>query len=132
MRQIIYISTATLSFKPEDAAIILEKSRRNNARDHVTGLLYFDGKRFLQALEGDTATIDRTFARISGDDRHRAIVRLSDREINVREFGDWAMAYRAPGMDAEQFLKRIGDLVAGASPAIRATFTGFADVRRAA
>lgn len=132
MRQVIYISTATAEARAGDASVILEASRRNNARDDITGLLYFDGKRFLQALEGDARALDQVLSRIEADPRHRALVILTDRTIDAREFGDWAMAYRAPGMDAERFLTRVGDLVATASPAVRATFTGFAEVRRVA
>jgi hypothetical protein len=132
MRQVIYISTAVGQAGAVDAADILAVSQRNNRRDGLTGLLYSDGKRFLQALEGDEDVISRALARIEKDPRHRAIVILSDRNVPAREFGDWSMAHRAPGSDAEVFLQRVGDLVAAASPQVRATFTGFAEVRRAA
>ena len=49
LRQLVYISTATPG-TAVDPAPILTASRRNNARDRITGLLWFDGKRFLQAL----------------------------------------------------------------------------------
>ncbi len=132
MRQIIYISTATAIATPEDPATILEVSRRNNVRDGLTGLLYFDGKRFLQVLEGDEAPIASALTRIHRDKRHRAIVVLSDRDVGTREFGDWSMAYRAPGTDAAPFLRRVADLVADASPTVKSTFNSFAEVRRAA
>lgn len=132
MRQVIYISTAVGQAAISDAAEILATSQRNNARDGLTGLLYSDGKRFLQALEGEEETISRALSRIEKDPRHRAIVILSDRDVDAREFGNWSMAHRAPGMDAEKFLQRVGDLVATASPQVRATFTGIAEVRRAA
>ncbi len=132
MRQIIYISTATAVTTPEDPAAILEVSRRNNVRDGLTGLLYFDGKRFLQVIEGDDATIAGTLDRINHDPRHRAIVVLADRHVSEREFGEWSMAYRAPGAEAAPFLQRIADLVANASPMVQSTFNSFAEVRRAA
>lgn len=132
MRQVIYISTATAQSNAADPAAILAVSQRNNSRDGLTGLLYSDGKRFLQALEGEGEALGRALARIEKDPRHRAIVILSDRDVATREFGEWSMAHRAPGIDAERFLQRVGDLVASASPQVRATFTGFAEVRRAA
>lgn len=132
LRQVLYISTAQNTLERGEADAILATSRRRNADDRITGLLYFDGKRFLQALEGESDTLDTTLARIEKDGRHRAIVILSDRMVEAREFGDWAMAYRPPGSDIDVFLTRIGDLVAGASPSVRATFTGFAEARRAA
>lgn len=132
MRQILYISTAAGKVVANDADEILAISRRNNTSEGLTGLLYFDGKRFLQALEGEPAAVARALTRIEGDTRHRAIVILSDRTVDEREFGTWSMAYRAAGTDADGFIARVTDLVAGASASVRATFTGFAEARRAA
>ncbi len=130
MRQLVYISTVRRGIVA-DADAILAQSRRNNARDRVTGLLFFDGKRFLQALEGSDAAVDATFARIQADPRHHALVLLSSREIDAREFGEWAMAYAKPG-EAGNALERVLRLSEGADAAVRATFEGFARVRRAA
>ena len=132
MRQIIYISTTTSRGAGLLAEDILTTSRRNNLRENVTGLLYGDGTRFLQALEGEPDAVARTLARIERDPRHRAIVVLSDRTVDRRDFGAWSMAWRAPGADAAAFIDRVAALVASASPSVRATFTGFAEVRRAA
>ncbi|MFN3435326.1 MAG: BLUF domain-containing protein [Sphingomonas sp.] len=131
MRQLVYISSMRRQANVDPSAI-LAQSRRNNARARVTGLLFFDGKRFLQALEGDDAQVDATFARIQQDERHHALVVLSNRAIEAREFGEWAMAYSAPADDHVAALDRVAKLTANADPAVRATFEGFAKVRRAA
>lgn len=91
MLQLTYISTVTGTCAPE-LDVILAASRRNNARVGVTGLLLFDGRRFLQALEGEPAAVLQTYARIGADPRHRALVKLSERQIDTRDFGSWAMA----------------------------------------
>jgi hypothetical protein len=129
MLQLVYISTAVGSVA---TASILAESRANNTRDRITGLLFSDGRRFLQALEGEPAMVERAFARIGADTRHRALVVLSRREVAQREFGDWAMAERVAGADGEAFTRRVADLVANASPAVRATFDSFARLQRAA
>ncbi|VXD04310.1 BLUF domain-containing protein [Sphingomonas sp. 8AM] len=129
MLQITYISTAT---GPVDTAVILATSRRNNARDGVTGLLYANGKRFLQVLEGDPVDVERTLARITADPRHRAMVVLSCRDVSAREFGEWAMAERTTGEGGDAFVARVRALVAAAAPAVRATFDGFVQLPRAA
>ena len=131
MRQLVYISSIRRD-ATVDPATLLAQSRRNNARARITGLLFFDGKRFLQALEGDDAQVEATFARIQQDDRHHALVILSDRDIAAREFGEWAMAYSAPGDGNAEALARITRLVANADAMVRGTFEGFARVRRAA
>ena len=127
MRQVVYIS----SVKPGlvnsiDPETILTTSRRNNTRDNVSGLLFFNGKRFLQALEGDDAAVDATYARIQKDPRHYALVILSMREVVTREFGRWTMAYRAGNTpDGAEAIAQVEQLVSGASPSVRATFESF-------
>ncbi len=95
--QLTYISTASPSLLMSDVEQILQTSRRRNALANVTGLLIFDGKRFLQALEGSFEAVEATFARIALDPRHRAMVKLSNRHVETREFGAWSMASHLVG-----------------------------------
>ncbi|MBW4329596.1 BLUF domain-containing protein [Stakelama sp. CBK3Z-3] len=132
MLQFIYISTATAPVTRSMVERILARSRQNNERDALTGLLYSDGKRFMQVLEGEASVVERTVARIGKDSRHRGIVRLSERMIETREFGDWAMAHHSHGEDAKAFVEEVGRRVANASPAVRGTFEGLAAHRSAA
>ena len=129
MLQLVYISTA----RGEPLVTsILATSRRNNGRDGITGLLYHDGVRFLQALEGPEDKVKATFERIRADERHRAAVVLSRREVDSREFGSWEMASRRPGVDGDDFITRVAPLLASVSSDVRGTFEGFSQVRRAA
>lgn len=91
--QLIYISTVRQALPSSELPAILAVSQRNNRRVGVTGMLMFDGLRFLQALEGDAAAVRPTFDRIRADDRHRGIAVLSDRLIVAPEFGTWDMAF---------------------------------------
>ena len=129
MLQLVYISTAR---GPVDMTAILRVSRRNNARDAVTGLLYHDGRRFLQALEGEEAEVEAAFARIAADPRHRAVVVLSRRTVDTREFGPWEMAERRSGSDGDALVRQVEPLLATASPNVRGTFDGFMRLGRAA
>ena len=131
MLQLVYISSPSRTVAI-DIASILRTSRRNNARDGITGLLYFDGNRFLQVLEGPEAAVEAAYERIRPDVRHRAPVVLSRREVDAREFGEWDMAHRESQADAADFLGRIEVLTRNASPSVRATFDGLARVQRAA
>ena len=132
MRQLVYISTVAGPTADIVPAEILNISRRNNMKAQVSGLLYFDGRRFLQALEGEDAAVAETFARIKDDPRHRAVVILSDRQVSTREFGDWAMAFKSRGQADDQVQMMVSMLSAEASPEVRATFESFAQLRRAA
>ncbi len=129
--QIIYVSTVA-PHQVIDPDVMLAKARSNNGRDGITGMLYFDGTRFMQAMEGPAEKIEATLARIKADRRHRALVVLSKRAIEAREFGDWAMAANTPGTSNETFFNRVEDLIANASPNVRATIEGFMRVRHAA
>ncbi|KQN94081.1 activator of photopigment and puc with BLUF domain protein [Sphingomonas sp. Leaf231] len=129
MLQVVYISSAV---GMADTAPILAASRRNNARDGLTGLLYADGRRFLQALEGEATAVEQAMKRIEADPRHRAVVMLSSRDVAVREFGEWSMAERVAGDDGDAFVRHVRSLIAGAAPGVRATFDGFVQLRRAA
>jgi hypothetical protein len=132
LHQITYISSARPTVLLADVEGILETSRRRNRQDEITGLLVFDGKRFLQVIEGPYQAIETTFARIAKDPRHRALVKLATRSVEAREFGHWAMASHIVGL-----LIGDGNIVAQVDaltetltdPNIKATLRGFARVR---
>lgn len=81
---------------------ILGVSERNNRRDELTGVLLRHDGRFLQAIEGRRADVDRLMDRLHCDPRHANLRLLSDRAVPTRLFGDWAMgrAEVTPAMSA--------------------------------
>ena len=135
MRQIVYISTAREPISDATCQQILAVSRRNNNAAGVTGLLVAGDKRFLQALEGPEAAVAATYARIAADPRHMACVVLSDRQVETRAFGDWAMGH-ASGRDsraAASPTEIVESLVESLDDAnLRAQFLGFAKLQAAA
>ena len=72
---------------------ILSVSRRNNARDGITGGLLFSTGCFAQVLEGPPDAIERTFERIQCDERHSEVTVLEAGMIEARDFPTWSMAY---------------------------------------
>lgn len=131
MRQVLYVSSSTPAHTPADLPRILEQSRHNNAIDGVTGLLWSDGRRFLQVLEGTEESVSAVFRRIGADDRHRAIVVLADRQVEERQFGGWTMAFRNAGEASDGFDARVRALLADASPDVQGTFLGLIEARAA-
>jgi hypothetical protein len=95
--RLIYVSRNALGGSPEEMEgevfHILDQSRRNNARDGITGALLFSDDCFAQALEGGAPAVHRVFERIQIDPRHRDTVVLTCEPAPGREFGDWSMAY---------------------------------------
>lgn len=135
MLQLVYISTARPSVDQHEVGRILVTSRRRNQADGISGLLVYDGVRFLQALEGDRDAVQTTYARIRADQRHRATVLLSEREIATREFGDWSMAWtRVEAIDQRLPLSGLVDSLIGqvGDPNTRALFRSFARIDRRA
>lgn len=92
VRQLIYASTYNDDSSP-NIENILEKSRKNNTANKISGVLYFSDNFFMQYLEGDATNIEVTFDKILKDKRHSEIKVMLEREIPERLFGKWSMAY---------------------------------------
>jgi len=135
MLQLAYISSSRPGLTLADVEDILTGSRRRNEADRVTGLLIFDGRRFLQVLEGNAETVERTYGRIVTDPRHRAIVKLSSRDVAERAFGPWAMASHivSPVVGIGDLAAKVDAMTTGIADAnMREMLRGFARVRHAA
>ncbi|MEM6471909.1 MAG: BLUF domain-containing protein [Planctomycetota bacterium] len=89
--QLIYASKTMPGTSMESYLEILRKSRRNNTRNGITGMLAFGDGCFLQILEGDRRIVWQTFARISRDTRHRDIEMIDFAATPERIFGEWSM-----------------------------------------
>lgn len=132
MLQLIYVSSKTPTAADIDLDELVELAGRGNARDGITGLLFSDGRRFLQVIEGPKSAIERLVARLKRDPRHRALVTLSRRAIAAREFGNWSMARKRAGEQGDAFAARLKDLCRHADPGVTATFVGLVEARAAA
>lgn len=124
LQQLLYVSTSNPDGAKIDVPRLVEQSRHNNAIDGVTGLLWSDGKRFLQVLEGPEDSVTSTFSRIQADTRHHDIAVLHHHEIEARQFGSWTMAQRQAGDGADTFDARMRRLLEGASGEVRDAFLG--------
>ncbi|WP_462156586.1 BLUF domain-containing protein [Pseudoalteromonas sp. GB56] len=91
--RLIYASRVNDSLNTEDVAQILDSSRANNNRSHITGLLCFNHKYFLQCLEGSRAKVNELYQRILHDERHADVLLLSYGEVSERHFSNWSMGY---------------------------------------
>jgi Sensors of blue-light using FAD len=93
--QVIY---ASRPFRYDEQVLngILISARRNNIRDGITGALICREDLFVQLLEGPSANVADTFARIVRDHRHTDVVTLVRSETEVRLFPEWAMRHDPP------------------------------------
>ena len=112
--RIIYISRSTFTATRSNAGIepnvgrILAKSRINNRRDGLVGVLYFGDGCFFQCLEGEQAAIDALYARLQADERHKDIKLLSRESIGALSYAEWAMKYVPLEKEMTRLLKENG------------------------
>ncbi len=104
--QYLYISTAhSLSRAAVDD--IVTTSARNNAIRGITGLLMYNGRNFLQLLEGKESELVDLMLRITHDPRHTGISLIERKTVQERVCGEWAMRRV---MISESVEKRHGSL----------------------
>ncbi len=91
LKTLTYTSRARLDLGDEDLAAIHQTARHLNALDGISGLLLFDGSRFLQILEGAEDAVDNLVERLRMDPRHLAFEVRDERFVERRSFPDWSM-----------------------------------------
>lgn len=124
--QYVYISTAQ-GLSREEIDAILDTCARNNVEQGVTGLLLYNGRNFLQLLEGDKGALDQLMATIEVDPRHAGVSVLHKGEVETRVCPDWAMKRIAIAEAIEvrqQGLER--ELPSAIDPGIRKIVLNFA------
>ncbi|WP_143959890.1 BLUF domain-containing protein [Litoribacter populi] len=95
MHYIVYLSSAATKFTEEELQRILVKSRANNEKNGITGILiYLDGS-IIQVLEGEKEKVMRIYKTIGQDSRHRGLIRLKEGDLMERNFPEWSMGYHS-------------------------------------
>lgn len=97
LHRLIYYSSMSLDLRVGDFAAqiheILVSARRNNIMTDITGMLLYHSRHFIQIMEGSRVELSRTYRRVSYDPRHTRQVLMEVREIEMRSFTDWSMAF---------------------------------------
>lgn len=91
--QLIYASSAVQLFTEQHLIALLDKSRENNRRRNITGMLLYRDGNFLQVLEGEAAQVDALYKIIAADPRHKSVMLISRREVHDRIFPEWEMGF---------------------------------------
>ncbi|NBB25264.1 hypothetical protein GVM20_09020 [Porphyrobacter sp. SLTP] len=126
LSQYLYISTAP-TLPREEVDAILAASARNNPERGITGLLLFNGRNFLQLLEGEESAVAGLMDTITADPRHSGVSVLDRRGIDARTCPDWAMkrVMIAESIESRRdMLER--DLPEGLDPEVRKMIVNFA------
>lgn len=109
MRQIrlIYFSRATRDMTLADLKSILEIARDNNTGLGICGMLCYENRYFLQALEGERSKVNELYLDIIDDPRHDEAIIVSYEEIQTSMFEDWTMGYAASSAQFASMLQEL-------------------------
>ena len=97
--RLTYASTATDGVDLNEFKRILLQAQTNNQRRDLTGMLAFNSKIFLQALEGSRDQVNELYAKLIRDPRHHTVTVLGYKEIEERHWASWSMGFAAPNSD---------------------------------
>ena len=126
MYAILYMSEARAWIAPDEMERLCMRWGALNAAVDVTGLLLFDGRRYMQLIEGPDAAARALMTVIAGDPRHANIAYLIDGPAPARQFAGWAL--RQQRLDAEEPSLRDGAMTfirQAADPRVQAALMGF-------
>lgn len=127
MFRLLYISTTRPGMNEATLEAIVKSARVANHAKGLSGLLIFDGHRFMQYLEGDENVVRDLYAKIKADPRHFAVVTLRESFGEQRQFAKWDMAMMSGLTDAEfdHQVERVSRLVEGTDVLTAAELRGF-------
>jgi hypothetical protein len=91
LRAIAYASEAVASLSAERLRGLVNDAVAFNEAADITGVLLFDGHRFLQYLEGPQQGVDAAWRRILDSGSHHSVVELNRGRIGRRQFSHWRM-----------------------------------------
>lgn len=100
---LLYRSVSKGELPTKQLQSILEKSKANNERDEISGILLYRGKMFLQLIEGSEAAVAKTFARVRTDSRHYDVGIMMKIETEARIFPHWTMGIIPEPENAKTF-----------------------------
>jgi len=106
--RLLYYSRASREMSLADLKDILGTARDNNSSIDVCGMLCYDKRYFLQALEGERETVNELYLDIADDPRHDEVVIISYDEVPTTIFPQWQMGYAGSSAKFSELLKTLG------------------------
>lgn len=100
IRAVVYVSGAGEGIAGDKLGLsngkldqIVDNAARFNRNAGVTGVLLFDGERFLQYLEGPEDGLSVAYSRVLGASSHNGIVELQRGRVGQRRLPFWPMKW---------------------------------------
>ena len=91
MLQLLYVSTAAQGLVQSDLDDIVAGAVARNASLEVTGSLYYNGRNFMQLLEGPAPAVHDLMDSIRRDPRHSGVVMIKELTGSPSVFAAWNM-----------------------------------------
>ena len=91
MLQLLYVSTAAQGLVQSDLDDIVAGAVARNASLEVTGSLYYNGRNFMQLLEGPAPAVHDLMDSIRRDPRHSGVVIIKELIGSPSVFAAWNM-----------------------------------------
>jgi len=91
--RLLYVSREINNEIANLAETSLDRFRESNTENDITGVLCEGEGLFLQVLEGERSNVNKLYASILRDTRHKDIELLYFEEIKERFFDGWTMEY---------------------------------------
>ncbi len=110
LSKLIYASQAVRPMSESALADLLVSARQHNAKNHLSGMLLYSNRSFLQILEGEIDALNALYGRIAADPRHTRLRLLSRVPIAARKFPQWSMGFEHVDDD------RLGESLPGFVP----------------
>ena len=87
------MSRAVRPLSDQDLQELLAQCRRDNARQNITGILFYSHGNIAQLIEGEPDVIEPLYEKIARDGRHSHVRKLLQKPITQRSFAEWSMAF---------------------------------------
>jgi len=84
---------------------ILLKSKNNNSKLNIGGVLYYADGYFFQVLEGDKDAVCRLYEKLCKDERHSHVKILAEGFIDQPMFSNWSMHFVPTVSSIRQLLR---------------------------
>ena len=93
MKRLIYSSHSSENIDFKVVGEILTHAVKRNKEIGITGMMVYDGKYFLQCIEGDETVVDELWQKLTKDTRHHSLYINGTEFDEKRLFRDWNMGY---------------------------------------
>jgi hypothetical protein len=100
IKAVVYVSVATAGIAGDALGLhssklceLVDDAARFNLEAGVTGVVLFDGARFLQYIEGPADGVDVAYSRVLGSSSHSEIMELHRGNVATRRLPFWPMKW---------------------------------------